>query len=97
MKGPWEITADRITRQSNPQRIVGEGNVVLERVEQEGISGMLLKADWVEYNIDDGIVHAKGNLSLHSELHQKFSGYRPQRLNSTRHQPSQSIPSRHAG
>jgi len=63
---PWEITADRITRQLNPQIVIGEGNVVMQRIEGEGGSGLVLKADWVEYNVDKGTVHARGNLSMQS-------------------------------
>ena len=63
---PWEITADRITRQLKPQIVIGEGSVVMKRVEGEGGSGLVIKADWVEYNVDKGTVRARGNLSMQS-------------------------------
>jgi LPS-assembly protein len=63
---PWEITADRMTRQLNPQIVIGEGNVVMQRIEGEEGRGLVLKADWVEYNVDKGTVNARGNLSMQS-------------------------------
>ena len=63
---PWEITADRMTRQQNPQVVIGEGNVVMKRVEEGEGSGLVLKADWIEYNVDLGTVKARGNLSMKS-------------------------------
>ncbi len=62
--GPWEIDADRITRYGNPLNVVAEGNVVLRRVEEDNPNPLTIKADWIRYNVDDGVVHARGNLSM---------------------------------
>ena len=51
---------------ANPQIVIGEGNVVLQRAEPGGDKGLVLNADWIKYNVDEGIVHARGNLSMHS-------------------------------
>ncbi|MEW6518514.1 MAG: LPS assembly protein LptD [Thermodesulfobacteriota bacterium] len=62
---PWDITADKITRYTRPETIVAEGHVVLRRTgEQQTTEPLTIKADWLRYNVDDGQVYAKGNLSL---------------------------------
>ena len=65
VSGPWEITADKIIRHSRPENIVAEGNVVLQRRgNDDGATPLTIKADWIRYNMADGVVHARGHLSM---------------------------------
>lgn len=57
---PWELTADRLIHLQEPDSVVGEGNVVLTRDPQ----GMVLRADWVRYDVERGLVRARGNVYL---------------------------------
>lgn len=62
--GSWQITADRITREDKPPVVIAEGNVVLRRSGEVSKSTLVLKADWVRYNVNEGTVHARGNFSM---------------------------------
>ncbi|MCB2184658.1 MAG: LPS assembly protein LptD [Desulfobulbaceae bacterium] len=64
MSDPWQITADKISRYRKPDNIVAEGNVVLRRVEDDRPDALTIKADWIRYNLEEGLVHARGNLSM---------------------------------
>lgn len=64
VSGPWEITADKITRHGRPENIIAEGNVVLQRPENGSTTPLTIKADWIRYNVVDGVVHARGHLSM---------------------------------
>lgn len=61
---PWQITADRITREDKPPVVIAEGNVVLRRAGDAGAGSLVLKADWVRYNVNEGTVHARGDFSM---------------------------------
>ncbi|MBU0966046.1 MAG: LPS assembly protein LptD [Proteobacteria bacterium] len=61
---PWDITADKISRYTKPENIVAEGNVVLRRSGDQSTKPLTIKADWLRYNVDDGLVYARGNLSM---------------------------------
>jgi LPS-assembly protein len=61
---PWDITADKISRYTKPENIVAEGNVVLRRTGDQSTEPLTIKADWLRYNVDDGLVHARGHLSM---------------------------------
>jgi len=61
---PWDITADKISRYTKPENIVAEGNVVLRRTGDDSTKPLTIKADWMRYNVDDGLVYAKGHLSM---------------------------------
>ena len=64
--GPWEITADKISRYTRPENIVAEGNVLLRRTGDDSTEPLVIKADWLRYNIEEAVIHARGNLSLRS-------------------------------
>ena len=61
---PWDITADKITRYTKPESIVAEGHVVLRRTEEQSDKPLTIKADWLRYDVDEGRVYAKGNLTM---------------------------------
>lgn len=61
---PWKITADRLTREESPEKIIAEGNVFLQQYKDDVPSGLEIKADWIEYNVKDNSVNALGNLNL---------------------------------
>jgi len=61
---PWDITADKISRYTKPENIVAEGNVVLRRTGDDSVTPLTIKADWLRYNLEDGLVYARGNLSM---------------------------------
>lgn len=63
---PWEISADKISRFTQPEVVVAEGNVVLRRVDDKSADPVVIKADWMRYNLVDGEVLARGALSMHS-------------------------------
>lgn len=63
---PWEITADRITRFTKPESVEAEGNVVMRRIDDDSPTPLVIKADWMRYNVEEGQVHARGNLSMQS-------------------------------
>jgi LPS-assembly protein len=64
--GPWEITADKITRYTQPENIVAEGNVLLRRTGDDSTKPLEIKADWLSYNLERSVIHARGNLTLRS-------------------------------
>ncbi len=61
---PWEITADRITRQQSPEKIIAEDNVFLRQYRDGSPTGLGIKADRIEYNASDNSVNAVGNILL---------------------------------
>ncbi|MFZ5766523.1 MAG: LPS-assembly protein LptD [Thermodesulfobacteriota bacterium] len=63
---PWEISADRISRYTQPEVVVAEGNVVLRRVDDKSPDPVVIKADWMRYNLADNEVVARGSLSMHT-------------------------------
>jgi LPS-assembly protein len=64
---PWKLSADRLTHQQEPQKVVAEGEVVLEQVRQDTTSPVTLKADRIEYDIESQTVSVLGNLQLNDE------------------------------
>jgi LPS-assembly protein len=100
----WNISADKITRFQDPERIIAEGNIILEKSEKvpppaprgKSVSDwnvlleeeteapeitpedlpkdqtpqyrttVVIKADWVSYDIDKQFIEAKGNVSITS-------------------------------
>jgi LPS-assembly protein len=57
---PWEITADRLIHLQDPDSVLAEGNVVLTRAPHS----MILRADWVRYDVERGLVRARGNVHV---------------------------------
>jgi len=60
---PWEITADRLTHEQNPETVTAEGDVVLLR-RVGGRVDMEITADWLFYSVADQYVHARGRVRL---------------------------------
>lgn len=63
LPAPWQLSADRLTRYRKPDVIVAEGHVVLTR-QKPGAEPMVVRADWMRYDVDLGQVSARGNVSL---------------------------------
>ncbi len=63
----WEITADKITRYTNPDRIMAEGNAILHPREETDLGLNILQADWIRYNRAEGKVEAQGNVVIKKE------------------------------
>ncbi|MEA3547082.1 MAG: LPS assembly protein LptD [Thermodesulfobacteriota bacterium] len=70
----WKISADKMTRLGSPENVVAEGNVVLEPDQDEGGPPMVIKADWVRYNVRENTLDAHGNLSFYSETEEATAG-----------------------
>ncbi len=60
----WQIIADKITRYTDPDRIIAEGNVLLHPREEKGGEPTVLQADWINYTRSEGRVEARGNIVL---------------------------------
>jgi LPS-assembly protein len=61
---PWKISADRITHQQKPEKIIAEGRVILQQMKEETPTGLEIKADRIEYHVDINTVDAVGSLLL---------------------------------
>jgi len=69
---PWQISADRITHQQEPEKIIAEGEVILQQYRDEQPTGLEIKADTIRYNVDENSVDAVGSLQLrdrYDEVH----------------------------
>ncbi|MEJ2032219.1 MAG: LPS assembly protein LptD [Deltaproteobacteria bacterium] len=66
LPAPWQISADRLTHYKEPEIIVAEGNVILTR-HKEGAGPMVIKADWIRYDVSLSQVKARGNVSLKTD------------------------------
>jgi LPS-assembly protein len=64
---PWEITADRITHQQKPEKIIAEGSVFLQQYKEGVPSGMRIEADRIQYNVPENSVDGFGNLRLNEK------------------------------
>lgn len=70
----WQITADKITRHTDPDRIVAEGNVVLHPEKATGPEKTVLQADWISYNRAESIARARGNVVLKKDSRDLTAG-----------------------
>ncbi|KPJ97424.1 MAG: hypothetical protein AMJ60_11225 [Desulfobacterales bacterium SG8_35] len=61
---PWKISADRITHQKDPEKILAEGKVILQQYRGETPTGLEIQADRIQYNVDVHSVDAHGSLLL---------------------------------
>ncbi|MFC1826485.1 hypothetical protein ACFLZQ_00945, partial [Thermodesulfobacteriota bacterium] len=59
---PWEITADSITHEQDPEKIIAEGNVFLQQQKGDIPSGLEIEADRIQYNVNENSVNGSGNL-----------------------------------
>jgi LPS-assembly protein len=64
---PWKISADRLTHTSKPEKIIAEGNVILQQnggSEAPPQGSLQIKADRIEYDPNSQIARAVGNLKV---------------------------------
>lgn len=61
---PWQISADRLTHNREPQEVVAEGNVLLERPQSVQGQQMEIQADRIRYQVSEEQVQAEGNLTV---------------------------------
>ena len=61
---PWKISADQITHQREPEKIIAEGKVLLQQYKENTPTGLEIEADTIQYNVDINSVDAVGNLHL---------------------------------
>lgn len=61
---PWEITADSLIHLQDPESILAEGNVILNRPKEQDPNAMIVRADWVRYDVERGTVKARGNVYI---------------------------------
>ncbi len=62
---PWQITADTLIHYKQPECIFAEGNVIMQQ-QDAGPDAMLIKADWVRYDLELGLVKARGHVFIQS-------------------------------
>lgn len=61
----WQVLADRITHYKNPEKIIADGNVILQKSVRGRIDdSMTISADSINYDIKAGLVEARGNLLI---------------------------------
>ena len=65
---PWKLSADSFQREAGGQVVVAEGNVELASQTSAG-EEVMLKADWLRYDTQKGLVHARGNVALKAQGH----------------------------
>lgn len=70
---PWKVEADKIIRGEREQEIIAEGDVILERTGNPD-KPMTIQADWLRYDAEAGIVHARGNVKLRSKTESADAG-----------------------
>jgi LPS-assembly protein len=63
---PWEITADRIIHERDPDKVIAEGDVILLRHAGKG-QNIEIRADWIFFSVAEQFVHARGHVSLLTE------------------------------
>ena len=63
---PWKVRAEKMTRNVNDQEIIAEGGVEIIRTgtPEEPVN---IKADWVRYDVEKGVVSARGNVRMRSK------------------------------
>jgi LPS-assembly protein len=63
---PWKVRAEKMTRSVNNQEVIAEGGV---EIVQTGTSEnpVNINADWIRYDVEKGIVHARGNVKMRSK------------------------------
>ncbi|HIJ78655.1 MAG: hypothetical protein OEY01_05960, partial [Desulfobulbaceae bacterium] len=59
---PWEVTADSLVHLKEPESILAEGNVILNRPKESSPDPMIVRADWVRYDVELGVIRARGNV-----------------------------------
>ena len=64
---PWEISADTITHQQEPEKIIAEGEVILQQYKEDAPTGFKITADRIQYNVDVNSVDATGNLHMQDQ------------------------------
>jgi len=62
-ENPWQITADSLIHLQMPEGILAEGNVILSRA-GNAPGTMVLRADWVRYDVERGLIKARGHVYI---------------------------------
>ena len=58
----WEIDADRLVHQQNPEKIFAEGDVLLQQYEGGTPTGLKIEADKIQYDVSRKFIDGSGNL-----------------------------------
>jgi LPS-assembly protein len=61
---PWKISADHIIHQQKPEKIIAEGEVLLQQYEGNTPTGLTIEADRIQYYSSDNALNATGNLHI---------------------------------
>ncbi len=64
---PWKVEADKLSRGDKENEVVAEGNVVLQRTGNPD-RPMTIEADWIRYDAEAGMVHARGHVKMLSKM-----------------------------
>ena len=67
---PWKISADQITHQQKPEKIIAEGKVILQQYRADTPTGLAIEADMIQYNVEANSVDAVGNLHLQDKYNE---------------------------
>jgi len=59
----WELSADTMRHQQEPRLVIAEGDVVLSRSAELG-EPLLIRADWMSYDPERGVVEARGRVRI---------------------------------
>ena len=59
---PWEIDADRLVHQQNPEKIIAEGNVLMQQYRDGTPTGLKIEADKINYDVSGKFIDGSGNL-----------------------------------
>jgi len=63
---PWEITADRLIHEKDPDKVIAEGDVILTRHAGDRYD-VEIRADWIYFSVAEQFIHARGHVSLQTE------------------------------
>lgn len=61
---PWKVTADRLIHKQEPEKILAEGNVLLQQYKDDTPTGLKIEAESIEYSVNQSFIHGSGNLRL---------------------------------
>lgn len=62
---PWRVRAEKMTRSVDNQEVIAEGEVEIMRTGTPD-RPVNIFADWVRYDVEEGIVYARGNVQMRS-------------------------------
>ncbi|MDA3971328.1 MAG: LPS assembly protein LptD [Desulfobulbaceae bacterium] len=62
---PWKVSAEKMTRSVDNQEVIAEGDVEIIRTGTPA-KPVAIYADWIRYDMDKGMVYARGNVKMRS-------------------------------